>query len=76
MNDKQYLGFLCVRRHDYQRTGQSLRYKASKGCVRCNLISGRVFCNDFPKSMNNPEFMAYQRQAALKAVEKAFPGRG
>lgn len=34
--DKFYLGKLCPRGHEFEETGQSLRYKSYEKCVKCN----------------------------------------
>lgn len=34
-SDKFYLGKLCLRGHEYEQTGKSLRYKIKKTCVVC-----------------------------------------
>lgn len=37
LNQKMFLGVLCKRRHDFQGSGKSRRYKSSPGvCVDCN----------------------------------------
>jgi hypothetical protein len=38
---KYILGRLCLREHDYQGTGQSLRRRHNGGCVQCNLDQQR-----------------------------------
>lgn len=36
--EKHCLGDLCSRKHEYQNTGKSLRYKSHKSCVICNSL--------------------------------------
>lgn len=38
--NKFYLGKLCIRGHDYEGTGHSLRYKSRK-CVECNKLQNK-----------------------------------
>lgn len=37
--DKHFLGRLCRRKHEWQGTGKSLRYKSNNLCVTCNRLS-------------------------------------
>ena len=36
-----YLGKLCPRNHEYEKTGKSLRYNISKQCVICESERGK-----------------------------------
>jgi hypothetical protein len=38
IDDNKYLGSLCKRKHNWNNTGKSLRYKSNGGCVECSKI--------------------------------------
>lgn len=51
-----YLGRLCKYGHNYQETGQSLRYKSTQACVVCCKKKAKEY------QTNNPQYQSYQKQ--------------
>jgi hypothetical protein len=41
-SDSHYLGKLCLRGHDYNKTGKSIRYKMSRGCAICVIAKAKA----------------------------------
>ncbi len=50
--DKFYLGGLCLRGHDYNNTGKSLRRINDRGCLDCARIRDRVSHNKYREIRN------------------------
>lgn len=84
IDGKYYLGDLCVKKHEHEATGQSLRLGSTKGCVEClKMIEAnrRSRKNEYRKTQrkrfaqNNPEkarlnyrINSHKRRALLKGV--------
>ena len=41
IDKNKYLGILCKRKHDYESTGKSLRYKSTGNCLKCLIINNK-----------------------------------
>jgi 5-methylcytosine-specific restriction endonuclease McrA len=68
---KFYLGVLCLRKHDWQGTGQSLRYH-SKGCAECARKRAEKRLQEKPISYRQKQAIAEQvriEQANRKEIE-------
>jgi hypothetical protein len=50
--DKHYLGTLCKRGHEWEKSGKSLRYKSIRTCFQCNQIKNK-------KQVENKYFKKY-----------------
>ena len=61
LTDKTYLGSLCKREHDYENTGQSLRFRAGCNCVQCQ--------HDYQRS---DDFRAYMKIYRQKESHKKY----
>ncbi len=38
LNDRRYLGSLCIRKHGFKHTKKSLRYKSTGNCCVCSAM--------------------------------------
>lgn len=84
INEKYYLGGLCVKNHEHESTGRSLRLGSTKGCVECLKIieaNRQPHRNEYRKAQrkrfaqNNPEkarlgyrIRSHKRRALVKGV--------
>ena len=41
--EHSYLGMLCVKKHEYENTGKSLRLKQSKACASCHSEAQQIW---------------------------------
>jgi hypothetical protein len=48
LQEKRQLGKLCIRNHDYNGTGKSVRYISSGNCVECALIMSAKWKESHP----------------------------
>ena len=66
LKEKRMLGTLCMRKHDYNGTGKSVRYISSGNCVECANIMARKW-----KSNNRERFKVLQKRFRDNLTPKA-----
>ena len=74
IDDNKILGNLCIRGHDYNGTGKSLRYKNAHRCVACDKLRAIGYTQSGRKSeiqsayynRNKENKLQYQREHRLK----------
>lgn len=71
--DKYYLGSLCLKGHDYNGTGNSLRYKLKGTCVICAKDRSKRQKNDNPEKYKEYQ-QEYHRQnwACIRQQQKLY----
>jgi len=69
LTDKHYLGTLCKRGHDYRGTGNSLRYKKFRSCVRCSKQQHTKYVEDNQDTIIQYRQEYYQKNKA-KILQK------
>ena len=66
LKDGRRLGTLCLRNHDYNGTGKSVRYISSGNCISCALLLA-----DKWKSNNRERFKVLQKRFRDNLTPKA-----